>query len=97
MFTRMLFFLGFLIVLSFVFYLGYNAENSIKNNFNIISLSLSDKTEVPTTYFDELFKINGTNFTIFDKDKKVLYTNEKNKNLLIFYSERNSNDLIKLN
>lgn len=95
--ANILIFLSFAILFSLTAFLGKTAEDNMNKSLNMISWFLEDSGEIPENNIDKLSSVENITITLFDIDKKVLYTTEKKPSTAGFYDKNNSKFLTELN
>ncbi|MGY0373257.1 ATP-binding protein [Clostridium sp. JNZ J1-5] len=82
------------ILFGFRYFLINQSQNIVEKNNKIIITYIKEKSEIPNGIIDEIVKSDNINFTIFDKDKNVVFSTQKDKNLISFYKDIDSLNII---
>lgn len=93
-FTRTLFLLSLSLLGIFIAYSGNSSMDSMAKNFKLISYYLEGASNVPTKEIEVLAKLENINITLFDANRKLLFSTTKTE---AFYSKRNNNFMLIFN
>lgn len=90
-----LFSFGFLITAGFIVYLGWNAQRTLERDYNNTADYLTEGTELPKDKIKRLAEFDSITITLFDMDKNVLYSTDKEE--AAFLAGDSNRDKIKIN
>ncbi|GAB6181929.1 hypothetical protein JCM14036_32480 [Desulfotomaculum defluvii] len=68
-------------------YLGISAAEDLKKDHQIVASYLRESKEIPSENIEYLAKLGQVDITIFDEDKKVLYTTALENSEQVFYDQ----------
>lgn len=96
-FARSLMLLNILIFICFVFFTGKNIEDKLINYSKYISSILANNIEFPKNDLLQASKLGNMYISIFDKQKKIIYSTDKNSVSNILYTGQNKNGIYNIN
>lgn len=79
--------LSSVIIGGFAIYAGWNAENNLQKDYQLISDYLKENTEIPVEKLNRISNLDNILISVFDENKNVLYTTENEQSSAIFYDE----------
>ncbi|MBM7870965.1 signal transduction histidine kinase [Clostridium pascui] len=85
------------IIGGFAIYAGWNAEDNLQKDFQLISDYLKENTEIPVEKLNRISRLDNISISIFDENKNLLYTTENGEDSIIFRDESKQNQSIVIN
>ncbi|GIM28772.1 hypothetical protein CPJCM30710_14380 [Clostridium polyendosporum] len=95
--TKILLLLNVAIFSGFLIYLVKSADSTMSKDFQIISSFLEDSIDVPKKNIDKLCYLDNIEISIFDENRKVIYTTTSDTTSVVFYDKFSSNKMLDLN
>ena len=92
LFTRLLISLSIMLWIICTLYMGNAAEEKVAKDFNLIKYYLENSTATPVTQLENLSSLAGSKISIFDNNKKLLYSTDNSNT---FYSKKDTKSLNK--
>ena len=86
-------FLSLIIVAGFSFYLGYNSKEDMKKDNTLIKSYLKENIEDIYEPIDKISKVKNRQISIFDKDYKLVYSSENQKDKVTYYQINDSTEI----
>lgn len=74
-------------------YMMKSEGDDLRKDFSMISAYIEDIRELPASRIDQLSEISGRTITIFDENRRMLYTTEKNSNNVLFIDKKVSRNI----
>lgn len=96
-FTLLLLLLSTSLLVGFSIYMVKSVEDSMYKNFQIVSSNIKNETAIPQNIITEISSLENMDITIFDAQKKVIYTTEKGNNSVVLYNNYNMKNVYTLN
>ncbi|AGK96294.1 sensor histidine kinase [Clostridium pasteurianum] len=96
-FTLLLLLLSTSLLVSFSIYMIKNTEDIMYKNLQIVSSNIKNEADIPRNIITEISSLDNMDITIFDAQKKIIYTTEKNNNSVAFYNNYNMKNVYTLN
>ncbi|SKC85243.1 sensor histidine kinase [Maledivibacter halophilus] len=82
------------ILLGFRFFLMHQTHENISKISNIIIDHVAEEAEIPVDKINEISKYENIEISLFDKNKKILYTSNNRDDDIIFHDNFNSPSII---
>jgi two-component system, OmpR family, sensor histidine kinase ArlS len=96
-FFRILLLLSIVIGGTFIVYSGKAAEDSLLKDFNLTSYYMNNSTEFPKNNIEELSKVSDVNISIFDENRKIIFTTDISPSSKVFYEKADKNNIWNVN
>jgi len=96
-FAQILLLLSLVIWGVFILYSGKSAEANLLKDFKLTSFYMKNSSELPANNINELSKLSNVNISIFDENRKIIFTTYNNPSSEVFYDKANENNLWNVN
>lgn len=94
-FFLILFFISFSVLISFKYFLTNQARKDIQKNAQFVSAYINENLQIPESAISDLIKSDNMELIIFDKNKDVVYSTNKDAKSEDFYEHINSIDTLR--